>query len=112
MNATRTLIASELRSYREAIAAVLRDLRSDVEVFEAEPGDLNREVLRLRPDLVICSQATSLLKERVQNWIELYPECEPYSMVCIQGRLETVEEMQLSDLIAIVDRTTHVAHPS
>lgn len=110
MNVTRILVANELRSYREAVAAAFREFRTDVEVFETETGDLNREVLRIRPDLVVSSQVTSLVKERVQNWVELYPDCEAYSVVCIRGEIETVEDMQLSDLFAIVDRTERAAH--
>lgn len=112
MKVTRILVASELRSYREAVATAFRELRPDVEVFEAESGDLNREVLRLRPDLVICSQITSLVKERVRNWVELYPDCEPHSVVSIEGEVSTVEDMQLADLLDVVDRTQHVARLS
>lgn len=109
MKVTRILVASELMSYREAVATVFRELRPDVEVFEAESGDLNREVLRLRPDLVICSQVTPLVKERVRNWVELYPDCEPHSVISIEGECSTVEDMQLANLLDIVDRTQHVA---
>lgn len=109
MRVTRILVASELRSYREAVATAFRELRPDVEVFEAESGDLNREVLRLRPDLVICSQVTPLVKERVRNWVELYPDCEPHSEISIEGESSTVEDMQLTDLLDVVDRTQHVA---
>lgn len=112
MNVKRILIANDLRSYREAVAEAFRQLRPECEVFEVEAGDLNREVLRLRPDLVICSQATSLVKERVFNWVELYPDCEPYSMVCIAKQCSTVEDMQLADLLSVVDRIEHHAHIS
>lgn len=107
MNVKRILIANDLRSYREAVAEAFRQLRPECEVFEVESGDLNREILRLRPDLVICSQATSLMKERVSNWVELYPDCEPYSMVCIEKQCSPVEDMQLADLLSIVDRVEH-----
>lgn len=109
MRVTRILVASELRSYREAVATAFRELRPDVEVFEAESGDLNREVLRLRPDLVICSQVTPLVGERVRNWVELYPDCEPHSVIRIEGESSTVEDIQLSDLLEVVDRTQHYA---
>ncbi|CAA9410000.1 MAG: hypothetical protein AVDCRST_MAG01-01-1558 [uncultured Rubrobacteraceae bacterium] len=78
------LVANELASYRESIVAVLRFSFPDLEVFEATAADLNREVLRVRPELVICSRVTSLVKERVPNWVEL----------------------DLSDLLSIVDRST------
>ena len=52
------LVANELASYRESIAAVFRVALPRLEVFEAASADLNREVLRLRPELVICSRVT------------------------------------------------------
>lgn len=107
MRVTRILIASELRSYRQAIASAFRELRPDMEVFEAEPGDLNREALRLHPNMVICSQVTSLVKESSPNWVELYPYCEPRSTVSINGEVSDVQDIQLSDLLDIADRVGH-----
>jgi hypothetical protein len=104
MRVTRILIASELRSYRQAIASAFRELRPDTEVFEAEPGDLNREVLRLRPDIVICSQVTPLVKECSPNWVELYPYREPRSTVFVNGEESDVQDIQLSDLLGIADK--------
>ncbi len=98
------LVANELASYRESIAAAMRFSFPDVEVFEATSTDLNREVLRLRPELVICSRVTSLVKERVPNWVELYPECEPLSTFYLDGERSVKEQVDLSDLLSIVDR--------
>jgi hypothetical protein len=97
------LVANELASYRESIAAVLRASFPDVEVFEATSAELNREVLRLRPELVICSRVTSLVKDRAPNWVELYPECEPLSTFCLDGECSVREQVYLSDLLSIVD---------
>jgi hypothetical protein len=98
------LVANELTSYRESIAGVFRVSLPDLEVFEAASADLNREVLRLRPELVICSRVTRLVEERVPNWIELYPECDPLSTFCIEGERFTKEHVDLSDLLAVVTR--------
>ncbi len=104
-NIRHVLVANELASYRESIAAVLRFSFPDLEVFEATPADLNREVLRLRPGLVICSRTTSLIRERVPNWVELHPECDPLSVFCLDGERFVKEQVDLSDLISIVDRS-------
>jgi hypothetical protein len=104
MNVKRVLIANELTSYRQTIALVFRELRPDVEVIEADSGALNQQVLRYSPDLVVCSRATSLVRERVPNWIELYPHCDRLSTVCVGGEISTVDDIQLSDLLALVDR--------
>lgn len=103
------LVANELTSYRESIATVIRISLSEREVFEADSADLNREVLRLRPDLVICSRVTTLVVERVPNWVELYPECEPFSTFCIGGERYTKEQVDLSDLLDVVTQARPAA---
>ena len=98
------LVANELASYRESIAAVLRISLPDIEVFEADSADLNREVLRLRPDLVICSRITPLVENRVPNWVELYPDCDPFSTFYVGGERFTREQVDLSDLLDAVSQ--------
>ena len=100
-------MANELASYRESLAAVFRFSLPDLEVFETDSANLNREVLRLRPDLVICSRVTALVQERVPNWIELYPECKPLSTFCVGGERFTKKTVDLPDLLAVATR----AHP-
>ena len=104
MRVKRVLMANELASYRQTIALVLREMRPEVEVIETDSGALNQQVLRLSPDLVICSRVTPVVRERVPNWVELYPGCEPVSTICIDGDCSTVDDPQLSDLVALVDR--------
>jgi hypothetical protein len=103
------LIANELASYRESIAAVFRMSLPDLDVYEADSADMNREIVRLRPDLVICSRVTPLVEDRVPNWIELYPDCELYSTFSVEGERYTTEQVDLSDLLAIVDRSRSAA---
>ena len=93
MRVKRILMANELASYRQSIALVLRELRPDVEVIETDSGTLNQQVLRMSPDLVICSRVTSLVKDRVANWVELYPDCESLSTFCIGGESSTIDEV-------------------
>lgn len=99
------MVACELQSYREALAAAFRELRPDIEVFESEKEDLDREVERLDPDLVVCSRLTARVEDRAASWVELYPDHEPHSVVSVLGERSTVEEIQLSDLLSIIDRT-------
>jgi hypothetical protein len=102
MRVKRVLMANELASYRQTIALVLRELRPEVEVIETDSGTLNQQVLRMSPDLVICSRVTSLVRDRVPNWVELYPECRPLPTFCIGGESTTVD-VQLSDLLSLID---------
>ena len=99
MGARRILVANELTSYRQTLALVIRDLRPHVEVFETTSESLDGEVARLVPDLVICSRATRTVKKRVANWVELYPECKPYSTFCVGGRHRAKVDVKLSDLL-------------
>ena len=50
-------------------------------------------------DLVICSRVTRTVKQRVANWVELYPDCKPYSTFCIGGERRAKRDVQLSDLL-------------
>ena len=90
MGARRILVANELASYRQTLAIVIRDLRPHVEVFETASEFLDGEVTRLGPDLVICSRVTYTVRQRVANWVELYPECKPYSTFCIGGERRAI----------------------
>jgi hypothetical protein len=103
------LIANELASYRESIAAVFRAFMPDLDVFEADSADLNREVVRLRPEMVICSRVTTLVEDRVPNWIELYPDRELHSTFCVEGERSRTEQVELSDLFAVVERSRSAA---
>jgi hypothetical protein len=93
MNGTRVLVACELQAYRQAVAATFRELRPDVEVFEVEEEDLDREVERLGPDLVVCSRLTARVEDHAPNWIELYPDWEAHSVISVLGERSTVEEI-------------------
>ena len=112
MEATRVLVANELRSYREAIARVMRSLRPDVEVSESEPDELDREVSRLRPGFVVCSRATDLVRSAVPVWVELYPGCESHSVISVGGQRRVVEEIQLSDLLEVLGPVTGGSSPN
>jgi len=101
MGARRILVANELASYRQTLALALRELRPHVEVFETTSECLEGEITRLRPDLVICSRVTYTVRQRVANWVELYPEYKPYSTFYIGGQHKTKRDVQLSDLLAL-----------
>ena len=106
----RVLFANEPRSYREAIAAVVRDLSpAGAEVFLAEPEELECEVHRLAPDLLICSRMSEALEDRVSSWVELYTGHGPMSRVCIEGKRTTVEGIELPDLLEIVELAEKLA---
>jgi len=100
VGARRILVADELASYRQTIAIASRDLRPHVEVSEAESEALDGEVARLRPDLVICSRVTHTVRQRVANWVGLYPDRKPYSTFYIGGERKAKRDIHVSDLLA------------
>src|SRR5829696_5502787 len=104
MGKRRILVANELTSYRQTIAFVFRELHPNVEVLEVHPETLDWEVTRLGPALVICSRVTAAVEERAANWIELYPQCRPFSTFCIDGERRAMEDVQLSDLLSVSAR--------
>jgi len=99
MGARRILVANELASYRQTLVIVLREMRPHVEVFETTSKFLEGEISRLRPDLVICSRVTFAVRQRVANWVELYPERKPYSTFYVNGQHRAKNDVQLSDLL-------------
>jgi hypothetical protein len=98
------LLANEPRAYRESIAEAFRQLRPNVEVVTAEPEELEDRVLRLTPEMVIFSEATVLVRERVPVWVELYPDYGPRSVVGVGEERSTIEEIQLSYRIRLITR--------
>ena len=104
----RVLLANEPHSYRESIAAVFRQLRPELDVEVAEPGDLGDSVSRFSPDVAICSRATDEVRDSVPVWVELYPEYAARSVASERGRRTEFAEIQLQDLLAIVDRAANI----
>jgi hypothetical protein len=104
----RVMVANEPRAYREAFAGALRALRPNAEIIEAAPEDLDRQVKRLHPDLVLCTYVTPTVEKMVYNWILIYPEDDPSMMVFTRGELSTFNNFDLEDLISLVDRTAEM----
>jgi hypothetical protein len=64
--------------------------------------DLVNTVRKLRAGAP--SEATGVVSERVQVWVELYPGYGPESVVGVGEERSTIEEIQLSDLLSVMDR--------
>ncbi len=98
------LIAIEPRSYRQVIGQTIQALRPHVEVVVLEPGTLEAGVARLEPDLVFADRPASS-SSGGPAWVEFRPYEEPPARVRLAGRTWELEEVELSDLLSIVDRT-------
>jgi hypothetical protein len=90
--------------YREVISATLRELRPEVEVFTANPEDLEREFSRLLPQLVVCNRPTKRVELEAPVWIELYPDGASYVVVGrLAGSRTLLLTMDFDTLLAILD---------
>ena len=90
--------------YREVISATLRELRPGIEVFTAEPEDLEGEFLRLIPQLVVCNRLTQRVEFEAPVWIELYPDGASHAVVGNSDGSRTLfPGMDFDTLLAILD---------
>lgn len=102
----RVVVANEPRAYREVTAEVLRQLRPEVEFELTDPAGLEQAVSRLLPDMVVCDSVTPAVRHGVEIWLELYPGGDSRSVVSVHGERSTIDDVQLSDIVALVDRAT------
>ena len=98
------MIANGPSMYREVISATLRELRPGIEVFTAEPEDLEGEFLRLTPQLVVCNRLTQRVEFEASVWIELYPDGASHAVVGNpDGSRTRLPGMDFDTLLAILD---------
>lgn len=105
----RVVVANEPRSYRQLLAGVLQRLRPGALVSEVEPGELDGEIERIRPDLVVCSRLTESVELYPISWVLLYPGGENRVVTCVAGSREEREDMGVEELLSVLDRTELIA---
>jgi hypothetical protein len=59
--------------------------------------------------MVVFSEDTGIVRERVPVWVELYPGYGPQPAVGVGGERSTIEEIQLSGLLSVVDSAERLA---
>lgn len=107
--AIRILIANNPRSYRQAHAEVLRAMRPDAEVILAEPEELDGEIVRLAPHLVLCSELTEGVRTAPLAWMLLYPGGADLAVASVACAQRTIHGVQFEDVLNVVDEAaTHV----
>ena len=100
----RVLIANEPRAYREAFAAALQELRPQVQIFTAEPEDLDAAALRHAPHFTVCSALSEIVQTRLLAWAMLYPGGASWAVLSLAGRQTTVTGLDLGGLLDLLDR--------
>lgn len=105
------LVGNEPRAYRDAVVKLLADSRPLVRVTAVEPDDVDREVLRLRPHLVICSSLTPAVETVPLSWVLLYPGGENRSEVSVVGARVVHEEIDVAGVLSVIDETSALIAP-
>jgi hypothetical protein len=67
----RIIIANEPRSYREALAGVLKEMRPRDAVSSVEPGDVEHALRQSPGALVVCSEVSTAVVELAGAWVRL-----------------------------------------
>ena len=109
----RVLVALEWRSYREAIARALQYRRPQAAVSVSDPEELDWEMNRLEPHVVICSQSTQQVRDGALCWVKMLIVGEELrAVVSVKGLSSTmVPNIHLADLAKLIDRAEILAEP-
>ena len=107
----RVLVALELLTYRQAIARALQYSRPQSAVSVSDPKDLDSEIERVEPHVVICSQSTQPVRDGALCWVKMLIVGEELrAVVNVKGLASTiVPNIHLSQLEALIDRAEVLA---
>ena len=103
----RLLIAYEDHHnlYSEAMEHAIHESRSHLEVEVARASELETEIERFDPHMVLCELPNPAHSGGRGAWVKnSYEPGEP-SEVCIDGRRWELENPMLNELLAIIDET-------
>ena len=90
----------QYRAYREVIGAAIQVLRPQVEVTTTSLDDLEAEVARLDPQVVISSRDKPAILPPVVTWAKVPIELSPQS-----------SEVTLETLLAVIDGVEKPSSP-
>ncbi len=115
MDQMHIVLANDPRAYREVMAAALQALRPRHAVLCVEPDELDGEVARLDPELVLCSRLTPVVQRYALVWVMLYPDGDTRAVICVAGQHTTAGDLEFDRLLAIIDqaeRLTMMSQPT
>jgi hypothetical protein len=111
----RVLLSFEedYRLYMEAMAAAIREFRSDAEVAVAEAGELEAEIERFDPQLVITSSPVpeNPVDKRLAQ-IELSPDANQPSRFRVGERRWESTNPTLGEVLPVVDEAKRLLRTS
>ncbi len=100
----RIVVANAPRLYQQLVVALLAARRPQHAVLTRAPGRLDAALPRLAPDLVICSQLTTVVQTHAPAWLLLYPGGVDLGVFQAAGRRTILDAVTAADLLACVDR--------
>ena len=109
MGRARVLIANEPPAYREVLVLTLQKMRVPADVSCVEPEDLDGEIVRLSPHLVICSRLTAMLDAARVGWLLLYPDGETRAVLSMLGQRTELTDPDFNDILSLIERTSELA---
>jgi hypothetical protein len=112
-DAMRILIAYEdsHRSYGQTLAGAIRGLRPVVETAVVQVRELEAEVGRFDPHLVVCNRPNTLDPGGRLAWLRLSDEPEEPSEFCLAGRRWGAENPGLDEVLAFIEETEKLLRP-
>ena len=99
----RIVFSNQPLAYREAMASVVQTLRPALAVSVSDPQNLDAEIARIQPQLVVCSDLADSIRSRLLGWIMLYPDGQNLVTCSIAGQERQLLGIDLSGLLALVD---------
>ena len=101
----RVLVVYEdsYRSYGQTMVGAIRGLRPQLEAALVQVRELEAEVGRFDPHLVICNRPNSIDPGGRAAWVRLSDEPDEPSEFCLAGRRWGSENPELDEVVAIID---------
>jgi len=102
---TRVLVVYEdsYRSYGQTVVGAIRGLRPQLEAALVQVRELEAEVGRFDPHLVICNRPNSIDPGGRAAWVRLSDEPDEPSEFCLAGRRWGSENPELEEVLTIID---------
>ena len=107
----RVLVAIAPQMYRQAVVLTLRNHRPSVEVEACDPEDLERNLARFLPRLLVCHHTAPDVRERVAYRVEILYEDSLDAAVVTDGRVTRVADIDIDRLLAVLDEAAEAAPP-
>jgi len=108
----RVLVAFEdVRSaYSRVIARAIRELRKGLEVRSIVLEELERELVRFDPHVVVCSRTNGTHPSTRGAWVQIpsddgLEDDERLARICLDGEHWKTDGPPLSELLEVLDKT-------